>query len=546
VARLTFTVATVVDLVLLALVAALIRRNMARRERDAAALRRSEEQLRLLVDGARDYAMVLLDREGRVASWNAGAERLFGYSSEAILGRPLSTFYPADERADDGLPAKDLAAATEGRSEQLGWRMRGDDTRFWADTVVAPLHDDGRQFLGYTLLTRDVTERRRAAEALQESESRFRQLVDAGLIGVLTADFDGAIREANDAFLGMVGHTRAELATGSLDWRELTPAGSTAADASALELLRRDGVAPPFEKEFQRPDGTRVPVVVGAARLLGSADRCVCFVLDLTERRRAEDEIRSLNQSLERRVEERTRQLQDSNQELESFSYSVSHDLRAPLRHLSGFADLLQKRIGRATDETSHHYARIIADAARNAGRLIDDLLSFSRMGRTDLAKTPVNMGDLVAETVRELESDSFGRDVRWTIGALPTIPGDAAMLRQVLRNLLSNALKYTRGRFPAEIQIGTLPNPQNGSATDVTFFVRDNGVGFDMHYVDKLFGVFQRLHSAEQFEGTGIGLASVRRIIARHGGHTRAEGQPDKGATIFFSLPTSRAEVAS
>jgi PAS domain S-box-containing protein len=545
VARLTFTLATVIDLLLLTLVALLIRRNVLRHEADAAALRRSEEQLRLLVEGARDYAMILLDREGRVASWNAGAERLFGHPSGSIVGRPLADFYPAEDRNGEALPAKHLAAATAGRSEEVGWRVRADGSRFWADSVITPLRDDAGHSVGYALMARDITERWRVEEALQASESRFRQLVEANLIGVLSADFGGQIREANDAFLGMIGRTRGDLTAGVLSWRDMTPEVFAAADANALEQMRRDGVAPPYEKEFQRPDGTRVPVLIGAARLRGALDRCVCFVLDLTERRQAEDEIRQLNASLERRVEERTRQLQESNHELESFSYSVSHDLRAPLRHLSGFADLLQRRIGKSSDETSQRYVRVIGDAARNAGRLVDDLLSFSRMGRTELATAPVNMRDLVTETVRELEADTEGRDVRWTIGTLPTVPGDVAMLRQVVRNLLANALKYTRGKFPAEIQVGTVPNPPEAAPDEVTFFVRDNGVGFDMSYVNKLFGVFQRLHAAEQFEGTGIGLANVRRIVARHGGRTWAEGQPGKGAAIYFSLPTkARAEV--
>ena len=301
----------------------------------------------------------------------------------------------------------------------------------------------------------------------------------------------------------------------------------------------------PFEKEYFRKDGARVPVLVGAARLDGSEDRCVSFVLDLTERKRAEEEVRRFNATLERRVAERTHQLQEANKELESFSYSVSHDLRAPLRHVSGFADLLQKRAGENLDDTSRRYARVIADAARSAGRLVDDLLAFSRMARSDLSKVPVNMTEIVTQTVRELEPEAEGRDVRWTIGPLPTVPGDAAMLRQVVRNLLSNALKYTRGRFPAEITVGTVSSPGDDGRL-VTFFVRDNGVGFDMRYVEKLFGVFQRLHRHEEFEGTGIGLANVRRIVARHGGRTRAEGEPGKGATIYFTLPLVSTEVSA
>jgi PAS domain S-box-containing protein len=541
-ARLTLGVATAVDLLLVAFVAILIQRDVTRRERHAEALRKSEEQLRLLVEGAQDYALVLLDRDGCVASWNSGAEQLFGYPSAAILGRFFSIFYPDGER--DGPPSKHLAAAAGGgRSEEFGWRVRADGSRFWADAVLTPLRDAQGRRPGYALLTRDVTERRLAEEALQASESRFRQLADAGIIGIMTADFSGQVLEANDALLETVGHSRADLQGGTFNWSAITPPEYAAKDAQALEALRGSGVVEPYEKEFLRKDGSRVPVLIGAAKLRGAEDRCVCFVLDLTERKRAEEEVRQLNATLERRVEERTRQLRESNEELESFSYSVSHDLRAPLRHLSGFADLLQKRAADGLDENARRYTRIIGDAARNAGRLVDDLLAFSRMGRAEMTKAAVNMSELVAEVVRELESESVGRAVEWKIDALPTVPGDPPMLRQVVRNLLSNALKYTRSRTPATIHVGVMP-ASNGD--EITFFVQDNGVGFDMRYVDKLFGVFQRLHTAEQFEGTGIGLANVRRIITRHGGRAWAEGTPGEGATIYFTLPVAGKEVRS
>jgi PAS domain S-box-containing protein len=545
VAQLTFALATIVDILLLGFVALLIHRNIAIREKNAESLRKSEEQLRLLMDGAQDYALIQLDREGKVASWNTGAEKLFGYTADAILGQSIARFYSPEERDDKSSSNQHLQAAkAKGRAEELGWRVRADGSRFWADAVLTPLQSPEKgSLVGYALMTRDLTERRQVEERLRVAESRFRRLVDADLIGVITADFSGRIWEANDAFLRMIGRTRLELNSGAIRWNEITPPEHTSQDSPVISQLQTTGIVAPFEKEYRRKDGVPVPVLVGAARLEGAEDRCVCFVLDLTERKQAEEEVRRINAALERRVEERTRQLQESNRELESFSYSVSHDLRAPLRHLSGFADLLQKRASEGLDETSRRYARIIADAARNAGRLVDDLLAFSRMARTELKKTPVSMADLVAQVVHELEPEIEGRQVRWTIGSLPTVPGDLAMLRQVIRNLLSNALKYTRDRYPAEIQIGTVETSANGAAKKVTFFVRDNGVGFDMQYVDKLFGVFQRLHSTEQFEGNGIGLANVRRIIARHGGETRAEGAPDKGATIYFSLPKSPTE---
>jgi signal transduction histidine kinase len=258
--------------------------------------------------------------------------------------------------------------------------------------------------------------------------------------------------------------------------------------------------------------------------------------VEVEQRRHREDEIRKLNQELGKRAAE----LEATNNELESFAYSVSHDLRAPLRHMVGYSELLQRQASSLLDEKSQRFIRTILDSAKRMGNLIDDLLAFSRIGRAETKKTEVDLEQLVKEVVAEIGQDTKSRDIAWKIGALPVCYGDRSMLRLVVVNLVSNAVKFTRMRRPAEIEIGCVDRNKK----EVEVFVRDNGAGFDMQYVNKLFGVFQRLHLPEQFEGTGIGLATVQRIIHRHGGKVRGEGAVDQGATFYFSLPKAQDEA--
>jgi K+-sensing histidine kinase KdpD len=256
---------------------------------------------------------------------------------------------------------------------------------------------------------------------------------------------------------------------------------------------------------------------------------------------RIERDLRNARDNLQVEVQQRTQdlanraaELQAANKELESFAYSVSHDLRAPLRHIIGFAELLQKQATSALDGKSRRYITTIQDSARRMGNLIDDLLGFSRVGRAQAKKTTISLEQLVKEAIAEVAQETGGRDIAWKIGPLPPCYGDRSMLKLVLVNLIANAVKFTRTRPRAEVEIGCA----NAKQDDLEVFVRDNGVGFDMRYANKLFGVFQRLHSSEEFEGTGIGLATVQRIIHRHGGEVRAEGAPDGGATFYFSIP--------
>jgi PAS domain S-box-containing protein len=263
--------------------------------------------------------------------------------------------------------------------------------------------------------------------------------------------------------------------------------------------------------------------------------KVIVSLIDITERKQMEAELSAYRDQLEEMVRQRTTQLEAAKKELQGFTYSVSHDLRAPLRHIDGFLEMLRKKTGGALDEQGRHYMDAISGASRKMGRLIDGLLSFSQMGHHVLAFQKVDLHALVQGAIEELAPETAGRKIDWRIGDLPLVKGDASTLRMVLVNLIANALKFTRPREAARIEVGSLPGPEGG---EIAVYVRDNGVGFDEAYAEKLFGVFQRMHHAEEFEGSGIGLANVRRIITRHGGRTWAEGASDQGATFFFSLP--------
>jgi PAS domain S-box-containing protein len=621
------------------------------------ALHKSEERFRLAIDNFPD-TFAIYDANRRIQFVNARGIELTGKSLEEFIGHTDEEVWPC-EVTDTYLPLLERAVETRTSQTKECDITLPDIGKLSMVVKYLPLLDERGEIYSILGITYDITERQQAEEALRESEARFRRLFESNIIGIIFPDLSGNILEANDAFLKTVGYTREELTAGKVRWDTITPPEYRPLDERALKELRTSGVCAPFEKEYICKDGSRVPVLLAGALLEGSKERTVCFVLDLSDRKQAEEalreseerfrnmadiapvmiwmsgvdklcnyfnkpwldftgrtmeqelgngwtegvhpddfqycldtyvsafdarkdfkmeyrlrrfdgeyrwvfdtgiprfapegsflgyigscidisdrkqaeaEIRQFNEILEQRVKERTIQLEAANQELESFSYSVSHDLRAPLRHISGFVELLDRRTAATLDETSLRYLNTIAQTAKHAGTLIDNLLAFSRMGRTEMRYTILNMEQLVREVQRDLELETNGRAIHWQVEQLPQVQADPSMLRLVVANLIQNAVKYTQTRTKAEIVIGSTDNEH-----EVIFFVRDNGVGFDMRYVHKLFGVFQRLHTAEEFEGTGIGLANVRRIIHRHGGRTWAEGAVDRGATFYFSLP--------
>ncbi|MFZ5908914.1 MAG: PAS domain S-box protein [Chloroflexota bacterium] len=505
--------------------------------RDIHEIKENERRFRMLAENFPDF-VARFDRDGRHIYVNPAVEKAFGIPAEAFVGK-TSHELPLlrNPEQNDVLLALIQRAFEEGipNETEAQWDTEIGERTFEVRHV--PEKDAAGNVVSVLSIAHDITDRKRAERMLQEQYSTLHGIIEGSNALIFSVDREYRYTSFNKAHAAvMQAIYGAEIQVGHSLLKYMTVAEDR--EKAKQNLDRALAGEHHVESAYSGEDGlsrlyfevTHTPIRAEDDTVIGVA----VFSQDVTERKRAEQEIQKLNQELEQRVRDRTAQLEAVNQELEAFAYSVSHDLRAPLRHIDGFLELLQKKTATKLDAQSQHYMETISDAAKRMGTLIDDLLSFSKMGRQEMSTVQVDLGNLVQEVIGELEPEAEGRKINWRIGDIPMATGDRAMLKVVLVNLISNALKFTRPRQQAEIEIGCILD----SNTEVTVFVRDNGVGFDMDYADKLFGVFQRLHRVDEFEGTGIGLANVRRIISRHGGRTWAKGKVDGGATFFFSLP--------
>jgi PAS domain S-box-containing protein len=512
----------------------IFRQMVSERKLAVESLRESEARYRRIVDTASEGIWVL-GPDFLTTFANDSMAEMLGYSAGEMIGTAVTDFMFGEDAPDH---LAKMENRKNGISERYERRLRRKSGEIlWTIASARPIFDAENCFRGSFAMFTDITERKRAEEDIGRLNERFALATSAARLGVWDWDLEKDELVWDDRMYALYGNSRERRAGVSADWLQGVHPDDRARAEEMATLARRGERE--YETEFRVawPDGS-VHYLKAYGQVVRDADgrplRMIGVAFDVTERKLADEEIRTLNRELEQRVAERTAQLESANKELEAFSYSVSHDLRAPLRHIDGFLGLLKNRIEKALDEESLRYMAVVSDSALRMATLIDDLLSFARMGRLELARTQVDLGALMRDVIREFEPQTSGRAIDWRIADLPVVTGDRAMLRIVLVNLISNALKYTEPRAQAEIEIACVQD----QGTETIISIRDNGVGFDMKYADKLFGVFQRLHGAEEFEGTGIGLANVRRVISRHGGRTWAEGKVDGGATFYFALP--------
>jgi PAS domain S-box-containing protein len=493
------------------------------RKQAEAALRESENRFRTLIEQASD-AFFLHDSDGRFLEVNRQACKSLGYTREELLRMCV---FDVEQDFDMRKAQQAWGQSEPGEPYTLqGHHRRKDGTAFPVETRLSSYYLDGQRLhLG---LARDITERRRAEEALLEQA----QVMDSAQVFV--RDMESRVVFWPKGAEKLYGFTSQE-AIGILShdlFHTQFPEPLETIEKKLFETGMWEG-----ELIHRKRDGGII--VVSSAWVLhrdsqGRPVRILETNADITQRKAAERQIQVLNDELEIRVLERTAQLEAANKELEAFSYSVSHDLRAPLRHISGFSQMLVEELGESLNPDSRRYLDRIQAGTHKMGLLVDELLNLAKVGRHTLNLRPIKLNAIVADVIGMIESEGAGRDIEWMVVDLPTVECDAVLVKQVFQNLLANALKFTRPRARAVIEVSQLEKRDEGQRV---FMVRDNGIGFSMKYVDKLFGVFQRLHLAEDFEGTGIGLATVQRIVQKHGGRVWAEGEVDRGATFYFTL---------
>ena len=488
-----------------------IRRDITSRKHAEEKLKVTKTYLQSSIESYKDILIFSIDQQYNYLLFNSAFKAATKYAYGTEIEEGMSLFDSITREEDKAKAKANCEKALTGESHTT-LEVYGDVNRSYYETTYSPILNQHSKIIGVTVLSANVTDRKRAEEQLKESEERWRNLIRFSPLGITVTNLQGKLLEANSAILDMMGFTSKEefISTPAQDYYVNPDDRRTMYD-----LVNKNGFVKNFEFRIKKKNGEHIWITNNLAAFKFNNDEThfISALLDITWRKEAEEQLRELNK------------------ELESFSYSVAHDLLAPLRSMHGYAAMLKHDYEKVLDDEGKRIVENIKQSALKMGQLIEDLLSFSRLGRKEIRLTNIDMRELTQEAIEEI-SNSITHHAEISIGDLPDIMGDHNLLNQVMVNLISNAIKYSSKKEKPMIQISS--EVKDG---EIIFSVKDNGAGFDMKYYDKLFGVFQRLHTEREFSGTGVGLAIVYRIIAKHGGSIWAEGKVDEGATFNFTL---------
>ncbi len=523
---------------------------------NAESIRQNEEKFRSIIQGLSDIIFII-DRDGKISYQSPSVFKSFGYTEEDTFGRTPFEFIHPDDIAISAEQLKKVYESSNEGTPTFARIIHKNGSTIYLEAIGMNMLEN-KYVNGVVIFGRNITERVLAEHELKESEERYRTLMESMNEVVMMVDNDDTVLYVNKRFYEVLGYSKEDI-IGKTGYKVLLEEKDHGIIIEKSKI-RQNKVAGQYEIQFRTKDNLWKDFLIGAAPILNSADEVIGSIgvmTDITERKKIEKELDKHRKSLELLVQERTtelastieelgfaneellrqrEELQIANRELDSFSYSVSHDLRSPLRALNGFAQIVIEDYSKILPADAVKYLNKIQSGANHMGVLINEILRFSRISRQPALMDNINLDSLLQEIWVTLENERTNRDIELIANPLPECLGDRPLLKQVLFNILNNALKYSRNNTKTIIEIGAVDDHKEHHHMNV-YFIKDNGVGFDMKYYNKLFGVFQRLHTDKEFEGIGVGLAIVQRIVERHGGRVWAQSVKGKGTTFFFSL---------